>query len=452
MPRASRNFTWSAFFTIIFIVALGIAVAQSKLSTGSDHFERWAKAHAIPIQTVEAGNSVTDLRRLKPVIGAARVVALGEPAHGAHEPLAFRHKLFRYLVEEFGFTAIAIESGLPESRPLFDFVADGKGDLAQLLRSSFTCAPASQEHEELLRWMRDYNANAAHPRKIRYYAIDVGRCGQGTPLATEDALAYLARVDAASGERLRAVFQPLQERLAAQNAALLSEAESDRLSAALEDLLALLERERPAFIAASSATDYHWAHRNAMAARQAHRQYRVRPTEPPGTGLPPSAWRSASQRGAAMADNVRWVLEQEGPQGRVLVFAHNAHIKNARTEGGVWSGFERQPTVMGQHLRAALGAELVIIGTSAAQNGTGLPSATPAADSLDAALARVGQPRFLLDLRAAHTDRAVNAWLTEPRSMRANFMQSLTLSPGTAFDALLFVDTLTPARALPTPR
>ena len=426
------------------VVALLAALigAHAAAQQGGDPFERWAKAHAIPIQTVEPGSSVADLRRLKPIIGNARVVALGEPAHGAHEPLAFRNRLFRYLVEESGFTAIAIESGLPESRPLFDFVANGQRTAEQAVRESFSCGPASRENEELAQWMREYNANAAHPRKIRFYAIDVGRCGQGAPLATENALAYLARVDPASAEQLRAAIQPYLDRLAPANAPPLSQAESDGLSAALEDVLALLERERPAFIAATSEADYQWAHRNAMAARQAHRQYRVRPL-----GGLPTAWRASSQRDAAMADNVRWVLEREGPTGRILVFAHNAHIKNARTEGGIWSDFERPATVMGQHLRSVLGGELLIIGTSSARNGTGLPTATLESSSLDASLARVGQPRFLLDLRASRADRAAAAWLAERRALRANFTTFMTLSPGAAFDALLFINTLTPARA-----
>jgi erythromycin esterase len=61
----------------------------------------------------------------------------------------------------------------------------------------------------------------------------------------------------------------------------------------------------------------------------------------------------------------------------------------------------------------------------------------------------VGRPRFLLDLRAARDDRAAHAWLAEPRALRANFNTALTLSPGAAFDAIVFVDTLTPAHTAP---
>jgi erythromycin esterase len=442
---------WLRASRLLVAVAFGgsLMCAHPDAQQSGEGFERWAKVHAIQMQTVELESDVDDMRRLKSLIGAARVVALGEPTHGAHEPLAFRNRLFRYLVEELGFTAIAIESGLPDSRPIFDFVAGGPGTVRQVVRGGLTCGlGAYQENEELAQWMREYNAKAEPARKVRFYAIDLGRCGEGTPLSFENALTYLTRVDPASGQRMRATFKSYLERLSAANAAPLSQAESDSLSAAIEDLLALLERERLTFIAASSEADYEWAHRNAIVARQAHRLYRVRPTEAGGRS---SAWRGLNQRDAAMADDVRWVLEREGPTGRVLVFAHNGHVMNAPAVGEMWRSFafERPPTVMGQHLRSALGADLVIIGISSAQNGAGLPTASLESGGLDAALSRVGMPLFLLDLRAARSDRVVAAWLAEPRQLRTNFTTSLTVSPSVAFDALLFVNTLTPARTTP---
>lgn len=440
---------WIAAVTLL-TASIDGSVAAVCARQGVEGFDRWAKAQAIRLQTVELGSGVADLRRLKPIIGAARVVALGEPAHGAHEPLAFRNRLFRYLVEELGFTAIAIESGLPESRPIFDFVASGQGSAAQAVRGALSCgADAYQENEELAQWMREYNANPAHDRKIRFYALDLGRCGEGTPVAFDKALTYFTRVDPESGRRMRTTLQPYLDRLSAEGAPPLTPAEQDGLSAAIDDLISPLERERPGFIAATSETDYEWAHRNAVVARQANRMSRARPTDPPGQGIPPSAWRAMNVRDAGMADNVRWVLEREGADGRVLVFAHNAHIMNAGVEGGPWSSLERPPYAMGRHLRQALGAGLVIIGTSSAQNGAGFPAALPESGSLDAALARVGAPRFLLDLRAARADRAVAAWLAERRALRANFATHLTLSPSAAFDALLFIDTLTPAHTAP---
>ena len=91
---------------------------------------------------------------------------------------------------------------------------------------------------------------------------------------------------------------------------------------------------------------------------------------------------------------------------------------------------------------------MVIIGTSSTRNGVGLPPASPLADGVDAMLAHVGLNQFLLDLRPARADRASIAWLMQPHPLRANFNTFLTLTPGTAFDVILFVSTLTPAHTL----
>ena len=119
------------------------------------------------------------------------------------------------------------------------------------------------------------------------------------------------------------------------------------------------------------------------------------------------------------------------------------HVKNAPTVGGVWSVFERPPTVMGQYLRAAMGAQLLIIGTSDGSPPDGSSDAT----SVDAALARVGVPQFIVDLRAADRDAATSAWLETPRKLRANGGTFMTLAPGRAFDVLWYAGPLTPARA-----
>ena len=415
-----------------------------------EKFRHWAKARAIPIQTVGVDRGDTDLRPLRSMIGAARVVALGEPAHGAHEALAFRNRLFQYLVRELGFTAIAVESGLPESRRIFDLVTGGAGNIEQIVRESFTWGfGAFQENEELVRWIREYNAHIGHRRKVHFYGIDLNLGGQGgftpTPVALDQALSYLARVDLPSSRRLRVAFQPYWDRLSNAGSSPFLPTEHDAMSAAVDDLIALLEREQLAFVAATSEADYDWAHRTAVVARQADRVFRAWPTEMSTGEIPPAAWQAAGARDAAMADNARWVLDQEGSSGRVLVFAHNAHVKNAATEGGIWSAFERPPNAMGQYLRSSLGNDLLIIGMSSAQNGVGFPTAPLDSRSIDAALTSVGLPRFLLDLRASRSDTTVTAWLAERRALRANFTTFLMLSPNSAFDVLFFVDSLTKA-------
>jgi hypothetical protein len=76
-----------AVATLVVIIAVGANARRAV-----ELFEHWAAMHALPLRTVEPGGDVADLRQLASVIGMARVVALGEPAHGAHEPLRSRQE------------------------------------------------------------------------------------------------------------------------------------------------------------------------------------------------------------------------------------------------------------------------------------------------------------------------------------------------------------------------
>lgn len=76
-------------------------------------FVRWVDASARPFNSSEPGANRQDLEAFKQIIGSARVVALGEPTHGVEEPLAFRNRVIRFLVEQMGFTAVALRPGCP---------------------------------------------------------------------------------------------------------------------------------------------------------------------------------------------------------------------------------------------------------------------------------------------------------------------------------------------------
>ncbi len=290
------------------------------------------------------------------------------------QALAFRNRLFEHLVEEFGFTAIAVESAFPESRRLADYIAGGPGSAEGVVGEARTWwHEPLEENLQLVRWMRAYNERPGKKRPVRFYAVDLSYTGpwgsRPTPAALEMALAYLGRVDAASAREFGTAFEPWVRRLA-NPLAPWTRPEHDAFTAAVDDLVALLERERVAYLAAAPAADYEWAHRAAVVARQADRMFRVAPTDPPGARVPPSAWRMVNARDAAMAENVVWALGQEGPAGRVFVVAHNMHVQIAATAGGPWDAYERMPTSMGQHLRAALGDRLVVIGMREARDAT----------------------------------------------------------------------------------
>lgn len=421
--------------------AHGLAQSISKNTDtflNSKPFVDWAKDHAFLLQNSDSANGNADLRPFKEMIGNAHVVALGEPAHGFHEPLAFRNRLFRFLVENCGFTTIVLEGGLAESRRAAEFVAGGEGT-AKDAAAKLSIANPSSENIELLEWMRKYNADPVNKRKLTFYGMDmqlIGFPGDTTPshAALDEALAYLKKVDTKDEANMSTVLAPFLNRLSVANYPKLSLEEHKTLSTALDNLISLFIHERINFISNSSAGSYEWAYRNILVAQQTNRMVQVTPPEQPGK-IPPDAWKAMNARDAAMADNVMWILHHQPDKGKVLVFAHNAHVKNEVTTGGVWDAFAQPPNGMGQYLRSMLGNDLFIIGSSCAPS---VNAAQPG--SLDKALLQVDKPRFVLDLKSAILNPPVATWLAIKRPMEANTVSYFRLQVSQAFDAILFIN------------
>ena len=419
-------------------------LAPHQLLGQGSAFTAFAAAHAIPLRTTEPGGDALDLAPLHAVVGSARVVAVGEPTHGAHAPLAFRNRLVQYLVEHEGFTAVGIESGFAESRAVAHFVAGGAGDAVDVTRNGLTWGFGKfAENVALIEWLRAWNGDAKHTRKVHFYGIDLSGGGNGAfPNARtgiDSALAYLAGGDSTAARAVREALDPYLGRFSSNSYASLSADDRMWLDAGLARLVAVLRNAQGTLVAASSTDEYEWMLRQAIVAQQVKRMLDVSPPPSPSPDIPPDAFRAVEARDSGMADNVRWALEREGANGRLVIFAHNGHVMNSAVEGGIWSTFTRPPTAMGKYLRSSLGRDLLIIGGTSGASPTTKDSA-----QVDGALSRVGMPRFMLDLRGA-TGGALD-WLSQRHTMRANETSVQIVAARPAFDAVYYVDRLTTSR------
>lgn len=116
-----------------------------------------ARTHAIRLATVEAGHGFDDMQRLDPVVGDARIVALGEATHGTREFFQLKHRLIEFLANRKGFTIFSIEANMPEAYRLNEYVLQGTGDPKQLLKGMYFWTWNTQEVLELIEWMRQFN-------------------------------------------------------------------------------------------------------------------------------------------------------------------------------------------------------------------------------------------------------------------------------------------------------
>src|SRR5579872_1464147 len=91
-------------------------------------FTKWVRQAAVPLDTGGRSTRDRDLEVLKHAAKSARIVALGEAARRVEEFYQLRSRLLRFLVEQMGFTAFAMESGFAEGIKINDYLLGRTGE------------------------------------------------------------------------------------------------------------------------------------------------------------------------------------------------------------------------------------------------------------------------------------------------------------------------------------
>jgi erythromycin esterase len=240
-------------------------------SAPTQDFGRWARRHVHPIASInDVSRNDADLQMLSSVVGSAHVVALGEPIHNGHEILEFRNRLIRYGVANLGLRAVALETCLSSSKLLYDYVLGRSVEAESALRNAFCYGFGDfPENLDLIHWLRNYNATQPLERKIRFYGIDLS--GQFSPTAfrsLDDVLNYLDNADPTLGYEMRSRLADVVPVFRTDRYFKLSTARKDACTGSIQDLIALMRRERSHLTEKTSVEDYEWALRQSMAAAQ----------------------------------------------------------------------------------------------------------------------------------------------------------------------------------------
>jgi erythromycin esterase-like protein len=97
---------------------------------------------------------------------------------------------------EMGFTVFAIEANMPEARRVNDYVADGRGDPAELIRGMYFWTWQTEEVRAMVEWMRRYNVAAAErgeAQRIEFTGFDMQELAVAAGIVRE----HVARTDPA---------------------------------------------------------------------------------------------------------------------------------------------------------------------------------------------------------------------------------------------------------------
>jgi erythromycin esterase-like protein len=292
-------------------------------------------------------------------VGDARFVLLGEATHGTHEFYRERARISRRLIEERGFRAVAVEADWPDAYRVNAWVrgSGSDGDAEEAL-GGFKRFPQwmwrNADVLDFAGWLRAHNdARRDEVEKCGFYGLDL----YSLHASIEAVLGYLGRIDPEAAARARRHYGCFER--FGENTQAYGWAAGVGLARSCEDEvvqeLAALRRSAMDYLQRDgqvAADAYFCAEQNALVVRDAEHYYRTmfRGGE--------SSWnqrdRHMMQSLAALAKH----LERRCAPAKVIVWAHNSHLGDARaTEMS-----RRGELNLGQLAREEFGAEVVSIG------------------------------------------------------------------------------------------
>ena len=354
--------------------------------------------------------TAADYDPLMNLIGDARLVLLGEASHGTHEFYQQRSLITQRLIQEKGFTAVAVEADWPDAYRINRFVRGASEDpTAAEALGNFERFPMwmwrNTDVLDLVTWLRQFNDGLASDRpKVGFYGLDLYSL-YGSISAV---LQYLDQTDPAAAQRARdryACFEHFDEDSQNYGYAVSFGLSEPCEQAALSQLLEL-QRQAAEYIPKDgpfAKEEFFYAEQNARLIKNAEAYYRSM-----FQGRV-SSWNLRDRHMAETIDHLLVHLDQPDQPAKIVVWAHNSHLGNARATEMADQG----ELNVGQLVRDRYGQEAVLIGFStytgtvtAASEWDG-PAETkqvrPGMDhSYEAVFHEVGLPQFWLNLRDPH--------------------------------------------------
>ncbi|HEX2910513.1 MAG TPA: erythromycin esterase family protein [Chloroflexia bacterium] len=359
-------------------------------------------------------------------VGDAQVVLIGEASHGTHEFYQTRAEITRRLITEKGFQAVAVEADWPDAYRVNCYVrgATNITNVNEAL-SGFKRFPQWMWRNtvvvEFLKWLRQHNTGLPqNATKTGFYGLDLYSLFS----SIQAVIQYLDKVDPEAAKKAReryACFEHYGEDPQRYGYTVSFNVEESCQREVLNQLVELQKKaaQYKSGDGRMAQDEYFYAQQNARLAKNAEEYYR---------SMFEGRVSSWNLRDCHMADTLNALVahltgQNQGQPAKVVVWAHNSHLGNAKaTEMGTAGELN-----VGQVVRERYDGEMVSIGFT---TYSGTVSAAydwdepverrrvrpGLADSYEKLFHETGLPAFILNLRDNET---LKAHLGKPRLERA---------------------------------
>lgn len=300
-------------------------------------------------------------------IGDARIVLLGEATHGTHEFYAYRAEISKRLICEKGFDAIAVEADWPDAlcvsrtvQHLEDGLTGKTGNPAAHALRGFERFPRwmwrNTDVLAFVEWLHAYNATVgSQDASVGFFGLDL----YSLRSSMDSVVRYLDKTApelANEARRRYGCFDHLADDPQSYGYAVMSGRRESCEQETVRQLVAMVSEAGKMLKTDGhrSTDELFYAQQNARVVRDAERYYRT---------MFRGRDESWNIRDTHMADTLEALCEhiarRKGRPARVVVWAHNSHLGDARaTEAS-----ERGELNLGQLTRERFGvADTFLLG------------------------------------------------------------------------------------------
>ncbi len=303
-------------------------------------------------------------KTLSEKIGDARIVLLGEATHGTDEFYRTRAELCKYLIQEKGFQAIAVEGDWTSAYYINNYIKGyGNADDVDYALQDFKRFPAWMWRNTVilsfLNWLRAYNDKLPSKNKIGFYGLDL-YCLASSMQAV---IQFLNKTDPTAAKHAMeryACFDHVGTDPQAYGYMVESRLKKPCINEAKEQLL---EMQRMAFDKfhdqpIDETESLFFATQNARVVKNAENYYRSMFESHANT------WNIRDQHMAETLQNIISHLETiHKMPAKIIIWAHNSHVGDARaTEMS-----ERKELNLGQLVREHFASSTFHLGFSTYQ-------------------------------------------------------------------------------------
>ncbi|GHA43727.1 hypothetical protein GCM10007103_26130 [Salinimicrobium marinum] len=288
-----------------------MATITSNFTSQPDNFETSIK----PLE-----NSA-DLDPLVDRIGDSKYVLLGEATHGTHEYYTWRAEISRRLIQEKGFSFVAVEGDWPDCYMINRWVKDlpNSGSSIREVLQKFKRWPtwmwANWEVAAFAEWMKKYNSQLEPDKKIGFYGLDVYSLWE----SLENIVKYLEKEDpetAALAKQAADCFEPYRK-----NDSYVS-AYRGMDQHCREEVVQLLREVRGNVKKYDDERESGLnAEINSLVMKNAEKYYEAMAT------FDNSSW---NVRDTHMVETLNTLMDFHDDDAKVIIWEHNTHIGDAR--------------------------------------------------------------------------------------------------------------------------